>query len=542
MNLTQMFRAHGIKARLVTGFGIVLVFSVAITALAHWQLTETVRVMGQSAYFQNQVASRTSSMLQLVSIARSSLLNTVILTNRDDIEYEHKQLNDSIKGYQKAYSELKAFLAEQKSSKPLQDQVVALEQESAGAISMVKSNEVWIGDESSREALGNSISTSVSPAFDSWVRELVKLEELRQKDAIQSSQALENNAKIAQYMLLGFASISLLAGVVAAWLISNSVVKPLRMAIEVAEQVAQGDLSQAIDVEQPGEVGVLLEALSKMQGGLRSLVTRVKQAGEGIAQVSSEVAAGNIDLSRRTEHAAGDIQTTAASLQHLSGTVQETAMAAGKAAQTASSASSAASRGGKVISDVAASMVSIDKSSGRITEIIAVIDSIAFQTNILALNASVEAARAGEEGRGFAVVANEVRALANRSAGAAQEIKVLIAESVEAVGQGNAQVTSAVSAMSEITQCVKQVSTIVDEISAATQQQSDELTQVNAALSRLDDMTQQNTALVEQGAAAAQSLSTETEGLQALIGSFRLDAQDDLPADDAYARAEEAFA
>lgn len=479
--------------------------------------------MTSSAQDDAKVATLTSALAQLVSTARASLLNTVVLTSRDDIEFEHGAVKKSLKDFDAVSAELKEFLTDSHSSEDLLKQLAVVQSEAYDTMALVKSNEQWIGDPNSREVLGNSLTSSSTPAFESWGRAISQFEQLRKQEAIKSSAAREDEAKLAQRILLGFAAVSLLSGVVAAWLISNSVVRPLRSAIDLAEQVAHGDLSKPIRTGQPGEVGTLLEALSKMQQGLRSLVTEVRQSSEGIAQVSEEVASGNLDLSQRTEHAASDVQATSACFRHLASTVQGTATSAGNAARMAASASEAAGRGGHVMSDVASSMACIDQASSRIAEITSVIDSIAFQTNILALNAAVEAARAGEEGRGFAVVANEVRTLANRSATAAQEIKTLITASVEAVGRGSSQVSTAVATVGEIARCVEQVSRIVEEISSATQSQNGEIVQVGSAVARLDDMTQQNIALVEEGAAAALRLSSEMRSLRALIGAFRLE-------------------
>jgi methyl-accepting chemotaxis protein len=259
-----------------------------------------------------------------------------------------------------------------------------------------------------------------------------------------------------------------------------------------------------------------------MQGSLAQIVGQVRESAESIEVASAEVASGNLDLSTRTEQTASNLQRTASSMSQLSGTVSQSAEAAGQAKQLAGTAANAAGRGGEVVSRVVLTMDEINTSSKKIADIIATIDGIAFQTNILALNAAVEAARAGEQGRGFAVVAGEVRLLAQRSAEAAREIKVLIATSVEKVSTGTSLVGAAGTTMTEIVSSVQRVADIIGEIAASASEQSAGLGQVNGTVGELDQMTQQNAALVEESAAAAQSLREQAVRLSGLMSHFRL--------------------
>ncbi len=312
---------------------------------------------------------------------------------------------------------------------------------------------------------------------------------------------------------------------VAAWLwVTRSITRPILQAVQVAEAVAAGDLTVRVDVNQHDETGRLLKALSAMTGRLSELVGQVRTASESIATGATEIAGGNIDLSQRTEQQASSLQETAASMEQLNATVKSNADTARAATQLAGQASTAAGHGGIVVGEVVATMNRISASSRKIGDIISVIDGIAFQTNILALNAAVEAARAGEQGRGFAVVASEVRSLAQRSANAAKEIKVLINESVETVESGARLVGDAGRSMEDIVAQVKQVSTLIQEIDTASHEQTTGIGQVNVAVTQLDQVTQQNAALVEQAAAAAENLKTQADGLVNAVGIFRLAA------------------
>jgi methyl-accepting chemotaxis protein len=303
---------------------------------------------------------------------------------------------------------------------------------------------------------------------------------------------------------------------------SVAITRPIDHAREVALAIAQGDLTRHIDVAGRDETADLLRALAHMQQSLSGLVGEVRQASENIHTASNEVASGNTDLSHRTEQAASSLQQTASSMEQLTGNVKQSAEAAHQASQMAGSASSVAQRGGEAVSQVVATMDEINQASRKIGDIIGVIDGIAFQTNILALNAAVEAARAGEQGRGFAVVAGEVRSLAGRSAEAAREIKSLIAASVEKVDSGSRQVQDAGATMNEIVASVRRVADIIHEITAASTEQSQGIGQVNTAVNSLDQMTQQNAALVEQSAAAAESLKDQASTLHDLVARFHL--------------------
>ncbi len=307
------------------------------------------------------------------------------------------------------------------------------------------------------------------------------------------------------------------------YLVARSVLRQIggdpKEAVDAMNQVAHGNLTAVVREPVPGS---LLAALAAMIVSLRSTVSQVRHTTESIATASGQIAAGNHDLSARTEQTASNLQQTAASMEELTGTVAQTAGSANKANALASSASVAAAKGGQVVDQVVSTMADINASSKRIGDIIGVIDGIAFQTNILALNAAVEAARAGEQGRGFAVVATEVRSLAKRSADAAKEIKALIGASVERVESGSALVTQAGATMSDIVRSVQHVSDIIGEITNAASEQSTGIGQVNAAVAQLDQMTQQNAALVEESAAAAESLKDQAKRLSEVVEVFRL--------------------
>ena len=325
-------------------------------------------------------------------------------------------------------------------------------------------------------------------------------------------------------MVLG-AAAAIVAGIV----VSRSIVRPLGRAVEVAKTVAAGDLREQIEVTSNDETGELLAALRDMNASLKQIVTKVRGGAETIAVASGEIAQGNMDLSSRTEQQAGALEETASSMEELTSTVKQNADNARQASQLAISACDVAVKGGDIVTRAVGTMAAISESSKQIVDIIGVIDAIAFQTNILALNAAVEAARAGEQGRGFAVVASEVRNLAQRSAGAAKEIKALIGGSVARVEAGSALVNEAGSTMTDIVASVKRVMDIMAEISAASAEQGAGIEQINIAVTEMDTVTQQNAALVEEAAAAAQALQEQTVALNQVVSVFKLDGDARAP-------------
>ncbi len=320
----------------------------------------------------------------------------------------------------------------------------------------------------------------------------------------------------------GIAIFGVLMGIAIAWLITRSITRPLNEAVLVAQTVAAGDLSSHIVVNSTDETGRLLQALKDMNDSLRKIVGEVRLGTDTIATASSQIATGNLDLSSRTEQQASSLEETASSMEELTSTVKQNADNAKQANSLVLSASAVAIKGGTVVAEVVNTMGSINESSRKIVDIISVIDGIAFQTNILALNAAVEAARAGEQGRGFAVVAAEVRNLAQRSAAAAKEIKTLIGDSVDKVEVGAKLVDQAGSTMQEIVDSVKRVTDIMSEITAASVEQTDGIEQINQAITQMDEVTQQNAALVEEAAAAAQSLQDQAANLSQVVSVFNL--------------------
>jgi len=366
------------------------------------------------------------------------------------------------------------------------------------------------------------VDRDLHPLADNYLKALHGLREHMARQ-LQASQSNSKSAAQASQWLLGMATLVAMAlGALLAVQVTRSIVRPVQRGRQAAENIANGDLTQAIAVRSGDETGQLLQALASMQGKLAAIVGNVRGNAEAVASASAEIAQGNSDLSSRTEQQASALEETAASMEELGSTVRQNADNARQANQLALNASSVAAQGGDVVAQVVDTMKGINDSSKRIADILGVIDSIAFQTNILALNAAVEAARAGEQGRGFAVVAAEVRSLAQRSAEAAKEIKGLIHTSVERVAQGSVLADKAGSTMAEVVTAIRRVTDIMGEISAASSEQSTGVAQVGEAVTQMDQATQQNAALVEQSAAAADSLRTQAEQLVEAVAVFQL--------------------
>jgi methyl-accepting chemotaxis protein len=370
---------------------------------------------------------------------------------------------------------------------------------------------------------GDEIQKTLRPAADAYADAVDALARYQQERVAEGRAAAAQSRRDGIVVLVLGAALGFLLSVLGCWALSRSIIEPLHEASRRAARVAAGDLTAPpVEDLQRDELQTLVANMSSMQARLASLVAGVQVVSGSIKLASGEIAAGNLDLSARTEESASSLQQTAASMEQLTQSVRQSAQAAGEASGLAAASSSIAAKGGAVVGDVVATMQHIAQASGEIADIVGVIDGIAVQTNILALNAAVEAARAGEQGRGFAVVASEVRSLAQRSAGAAKDVKRLIATSSERVESGSRLVEEAGKTMGALVASVDRVNAIIGEISHATAEQSAGIAQIHQSVVQLDQMTQQNSALVEQSTAATESLKDQALRLAGAIGEFKL--------------------
>jgi methyl-accepting chemotaxis protein len=514
-----MFTFSNIKIgrRLAIGFSLVLLCAISLLALGLWRMTQLQE--GTALIVNEELTNLTnaSEMRENGWLLALSMRKIARPADSGEGDRESKKIITTLASYDKSEAALKKHLVAGE-GKSLFDSVTERKKEIDGVVAKMKA--LISGDNYFER--GQLLTTEFLPLHEKWMESLRALTDYQQKEMNATYEASKENFKSALLGMLILGIITIAAAAFIAYYITKSITQPLHQAAHVADTIANGDLTVEIQQGRQDEIGQLITALKKMTDSLVQIVSNVRRGTETIGVASREIAAGNANLSSRTETQASSLQETASSMETLTDAVRKNAQNANKANQMVVSASEFAVKGGNVVQQVVTTMGSIKDSSRKIVDIIGVIDGIAFQTNILALNAAVEAARAGEQGRGFAVVATEVRNLAQRSASAAKEIKALINDSVDKVNSGGELVDEAGKTMNEIVTSVKYVADIMSEISTASQEQSTGIEEVNRAVTQMDEMTQQNSALVEQAAAAAESLKGQASNLEAAVSVFKI--------------------
>ena len=518
------FQSLSVSGRLALGFGFLLGLLLLMAGLSAFELTRSSQRLNHLVEVNERRSELANALLDRINGMAIQVRTITLLTDIKGVDAEVKSFEAAVAAYGKTESAMRDALADDNPAGPERTVLAEVADLSKKALPLLlqAAKQGADGDNVSATMILTQQARPHETALRAKLADFVKLQGDASAAAVAEAKAARNRTFTLGAVLL---LVALASGVWVAWRITLSVRKPIREALSVAERIAQGDLTSDIAPQHDDELGRLLQAMSAMQGRLRDLVGEIRLSADSIQIASAEVASGNADLSHRTEQAASNLQQTASSMVQLTGTVHQSASSVAQAKNLAANASMVATRGGEVVAQVVSTMDQINASSRKIADIIGVIDGIAFQTNILALNAAVEAARAGEQGRGFAVVASEVRGLAQRSAAAAREIKSLIGNSVESVDAGSRLVGDAGDTMRDIVASVRRVSDIIGDITQSANEQSSGIGQVNDAVSELDKMTQQNAALVEQGAAAAESLKDQAVRLAQVVGNFKLDRE-----------------
>jgi methyl-accepting chemotaxis protein len=512
-----MFSSIKIGPRLGGGFAVVLIFSILVAGIAYFRLkavTEETRAMMDVPLRTERLVSEWNTLL-LIAIQRTT---TVVKSKDPELEaFLAKEAAASSKGSAETLAQVEKLLTTEQERTLLKNVNDARKKFLSVRDSIYKLKKEGTPEDILR--VYEQEYVPVAKTTQDAMRQLLEYERGR-IDTI--AREVEDSSERGQQLILVLEVLILVSGIFFSVALTRSITRPIHVALGISSQVAAGDLTVKMPQVGKDELGQLVMSLHGMSEQLHMIVANVRSGSDNIATASSEIATGNLDLSSRTEQQAGSLEETAASVEQLTSSVRQNADNSRTAQELVTTAAGVVGEGGEVMSQLTQTMSTINESSKKIVDIISVIDGIAFQTNILALNAAVEAARAGEQGRGFAVVASEVRGLAQRSATAAKEIKVLIGESVEKVDSGTRLVETAANTMTRVVDSVQRANTLVREINSASQEQAEGIREVNQAITQMDGVTQQNAALVEQAAAAAHSLEDQARNLKQLVSVFKL--------------------
>jgi methyl-accepting chemotaxis protein len=521
-----------VGVRLGLGFALVLVLLVMVTVVGILRMAQIQNRLDHVVSVNNVVTRLVVDMRNNVSERVTSLRTLTLMTDPSDMEPELKRFKDQTEKYDALQQKLADKFAAEGSSDEKNLLAQIKDAEALMMPAVAKASQLYLANNAVDAT--RVMVKEIRPAQKKWMEALEQLASLEDKLNSQTQVEAESAFGSARNFMLMLLVLAVGMGVAAAAVITRGLLKQLGgepgYTSTIATSIAHGDLSIAIDTKA-SDRGSLLSEMKQMRNSLVDIVSQVRRGTHTITTASREIAAGNTDLSSRTELQASSLEKTASAMEELTSTVKQNADNAREANQLAATASDVARKGGEVVSQVVGTMGEINSSASKIADIIGVIDGIAFQTNILALNAAVEAARAGEQGRGFAVVASEVRNLAQRSAAAAKEIKTLIGDSVDKIGRGSKLVGQAGETMEEVVASVKRVTDIMSDIASASAEQSAGIEQVNLSIIEMDGMTQQNAALVEEAAAAFQSLQDQAAELQRVVSIFKLAEGDEQVAE-----------
>ncbi|TAN27340.1 MAG: HAMP domain-containing protein [Castellaniella sp.] len=506
-----------IGTRLALGFGLIIVLLLVLSGMGAWRMLSTQQA-NQTLDGRQQVNALVFQWARAVDVNANQALAAANLTNPDVLAVFKKGLAASDKQADEISQKIEHAIDAPEAKTLYQKIIQVRDTYRKGRTQAFK--DLDNGDYGKADAFFNQQMPKITAEYIAQIDKLSAFED----DYVVKLFAQSHQANQLGLMLLAVATLlALILGPLFAWRTTRGVTHPLSQAVRVATSISHRDLSQEVAAKSRDEIGQLMQALQNMTHNLRDTVREVRTGATSIASAAAQITSGNLDLSSRTEQQASSLAQTAATMEEITATVRQNADNVHQANTLAATAAKTATNGGSIVAELVSTMGEINQKSQQVADIISVIDSIAFQTNILALNAAVEAARAGEQGRGFAVVASEVRALAQRSAAAAKEIKTLIDASVQSTTKGNEQASHAGSTMQDIVDGINRVTDIMGEISAANREQTTGIEEINTAVTQMDDVTRQNASLVEESAAAATSLQEQADTLARLVETFRLD-------------------